>query len=62
VNSGRHDKVQSMRDLLLLVIHLRISIAKLLGPGSGRAIAAESLLLKQQLIVRNRGVDWRTHR
>ena len=43
-----------MRDLLLLAIHLFVTIAKLLGPGGVRAVAAESLLLKQQLIVSNR--------
>ena len=43
-----------MRDLLLLAIHLFVTIAKLLQPGGVRAVAAESLLLKQQLIVSNR--------
>jgi hypothetical protein len=42
-----------MRDLLLLAIHLFVALAKLLRPGGVRAIAAESLLLKQQLIVSN---------
>jgi transposase InsO family protein len=43
-----------MRDLLLLAIHLFVTIARLLRPGGMRAVAAESLLLKQQLIVSNR--------
>jgi putative transposase len=44
-----------MRDLLLLAIHLLVSIAKLLRPGGGaRAVVAESLLLKQQIIISNR--------
>ena len=43
-----------MRDLLLLAIHLVVTIAKLLRPGGVRAVAAEFLLLKQQLIVSNR--------
>ena len=43
-----------MRDLLLLVIPLLVTVAKLLRPGGVRAVAAESLLLKQQLIVSNR--------
>ncbi len=43
-----------MRDLLLLAIHLFVTIVKLLRPGGVRAITAESLLLKQQLIVSNR--------
>ena len=48
------DNVQLMRDLLLLAIHLFVTIAKQLRPGGVRAVAAESLLLKQQLIVSNR--------
>ena len=43
-----------MRDLLLLAIHLFVTVAKLLRPGGVRAVAAESLLLKQQIIVSNR--------
>ena len=46
--------MQAMRDLLLLAIHLFVSIVKLLRPGGVRAVAAESLLLKQQLIVSKR--------
>jgi len=43
-----------MRDLLHLAIHLFVTILKLLRPGSVRAVAADSLLLKAQLIVSNR--------
>jgi len=43
-----------MRDLLLLAIHLFVTLAKMFRPGGIRALAAESLLLKQQLIVSNR--------
>ncbi len=43
-----------MRDLLLLAIHLIVTVAKLLRPGGVRAVAAESLLLKQQIIIGNR--------
>ena len=43
-----------MRDLLILAIHLFVTLAKFLRPGGVRAVAAESLLLKQQLIVSNR--------
>src|SRR4051812_5340484 len=43
-----------MRDLLLLTIHLVVTIAKLLRPGGARAVAAESMLLKQQLLISNR--------
>src|SRR5260221_6892506 len=34
-----------MRDLLLLAIHLLVTLAKFLGPGGVRRVAAESLLL-----------------
>src|SRR6202040_1431785 len=43
-----------MRDLLLLAIHLLVTLAKFLGPGGVRRIAAESLLLKHQLLISNR--------
>jgi putative transposase len=43
-----------MRDLLLLAIHLLVTLAKLLRPGGVRAVAAESLLLKHQLVISNR--------
>ena len=43
-----------MKDLLVLLVHLLITIAKLLGPGGARAIVADSLLMKQQLLVINR--------
>lgn len=43
-----------MRELLLLAIHLIVTVAKLLRPGGVRAVAAESLLLKQQIIIGNR--------
>ena len=43
-----------MRDLLLLAIHLLVTLAKLLRPGGVRSVAAESLLLKHQLLIGNR--------
>ena len=43
-----------MRELLLLAIHLLVTLAKLLRPGGVRAVAAESLLLKHQLLISNR--------
>jgi putative transposase len=43
-----------MRDLVMLVIHLLVTVAKLLRPGGARAVAAESLLLKHQLRISNR--------
>src|SRR5689334_19521104 len=43
-----------MRDLLVLAVHLLVIVAKLVRPGGIRTVAAESLLLKQQLIVISR--------
>jgi putative transposase len=44
-----------MRDRAILFIHLLTTIAKLMRPGGGRAVLAESLLLKHQLVILNRG-------
>src|SRR5437867_1469274 len=43
-----------MRELLILAVHLLVTVAKLLRRGGGRAVAAESLLLKHQLLISNR--------
>jgi hypothetical protein len=43
-----------MKDLLILLAHLLTTVAKLLGPGGARAVVADSLLMKQQLLVINR--------
>ena len=43
-----------MRELALLAIHLLVTLAKLLRPGGIRAVAAESLLLKHQILIGNR--------
>ena len=40
-----------MRDFIVLPIHLLVTLLRLLGPGGVRAVAAESLLLKHQLII-----------
>jgi hypothetical protein len=44
-----------MKDLLILLAHLLTTIAKLLGPGGAKTIVADSLLMKQQLLIVNRG-------
>ena len=44
-----------MRELAILFIHLIVTAAKLMRPGGGRSVVAESLLLKHQLLVLNRG-------
>ena len=43
-----------MKDLHALLAHLLATIAKLLGPGGAKAIVADSLLMKQQLLIINR--------
>src|SRR5436190_17109430 len=47
-----------MRNFLLTLLHLAVTTAKLCGPGGVRAVIAENLLLKQQLIVLRRGRRW----
>ncbi len=46
-----------MRDMDILTIHLITIFVKMLRPGGVRAVAAESLLMKQQLLVVNRPQD-----
>src|SRR5438876_2543379 len=43
-----------MKDVLLTLLHLGVMTAKPCGPGGARAVIAENLLLKQQLIVLRR--------
>ena len=43
-----------MRDLLILLIHLIATLARLMGPGGLRSVVAESLLVKHQLLILNR--------
>src|SRR5207244_8128797 len=53
--AGSHGTVRPMRELLLLLtIHLLVTFAKLVHTGGVRAVAAESLLLKHQLLISNR--------
>jgi len=41
----------AIKDLLTLLLHVLTTIAKLLGPGGAKAVVADSLLMKQQLLV-----------
>jgi hypothetical protein len=43
-----------MCDLVVLFIHLITTIARLAGPGGARSVVAESVLVKQQLLILNR--------
>ncbi len=40
-----------MREFFILFVHLLVKIAQLMKPGGARAIVAENLLLKQQLLL-----------
>ena len=46
--------VRSMRDLFVLITHLIVTTIRTVTPGGARAVIAESLLLKQQLLILNR--------
>ena len=43
-----------MRDLLALLLHFLTTLARLLGPGGTRAVIAETLLIKHQLVILSR--------
>jgi putative transposase len=43
-----------MRDVIFLLLHLITTLAKLIQPGGSRAVVAENLILKQQLIIHSR--------
>ena len=44
-----------MKAFFLLLAHLLVTIARLLRPGGTRAVVANSLLMKHQLMMMNRG-------
>ena len=43
-----------MRDMAVLFLHLLATVARLAGPGGARSVIAESVLVKQQLLILNR--------
>ncbi|MGD8841841.1 MAG: hypothetical protein PVJ83_00075 [Gammaproteobacteria bacterium] len=43
-----------MKDLLILIAHLLTTIARFLGPDGAKSVVADSLLMKQQLLVMGR--------
>ena len=51
-----------MRDLAVLFIHLLTTVARVAGPGGARSVVAESLLVKQQLLILNRARKRSPHR
>ena len=44
-----------MRDFLILCVHLMVTLARLARPGGLRSVVAESVLVRHQLLVLNRG-------
>jgi putative transposase len=43
-----------MSNLVVLFVHVIVTVARLLGPGGVRSVVAESVLVKQQLLILNR--------
>ncbi len=43
-----------MKEATLLIFHLLAILARILVPGGGKAIIAENLILKQQLLIHSR--------
>ena len=43
-----------MKDLVILLVHLLTAVARLLGRGGAKALVAENLLIKQQLLILTR--------
>jgi putative transposase len=43
-----------MREIILLLVHLLITLARLARPGGVRSVIAESVMIKHQLLILNR--------
>jgi hypothetical protein len=43
----------AVRDLAILFLHLLVTLARLASPGGARSVVAESVLVKQQLLILN---------
>jgi hypothetical protein len=48
-----------MRDLIVLLLHLTTVILRIAFPRGIRSVIAESVLMKQQLLILNRTCGWR---
>src|SRR5262245_13430915 len=51
----RADRIAAMRDFLILFVHRIVTVARLPGPGGFRSVVAESVLVRQQVLILNRG-------
>jgi transposase InsO family protein len=47
--------IAEMRDFLVLLLHLIVTIVRLVKPGGFRSVVAESILMRHQLMILNRG-------
>ena len=52
---GWTDTIFSMREILILFVHLIVTVARLAGPGGIRSVVAESVLVRHQLLILHRG-------
>ena len=50
----RRPKLGPMKEPLILLVHLLTAVARLLGPGGAKALVAENLLIKHQLLILTR--------
>jgi len=44
-----------MRDFIILIVHVIVTVVRLVGPGGLRSVVAESALIRHQLLILNRG-------
>src|SRR5215469_651608 len=44
-----------MRDFAIVFVHLMVTLARLAGPSGLRSVVAESVLVRHQLLILNRG-------
>ena len=47
--------MRDFQDFLILSVHLVVMVARLAGPGGLRSVVAESVLVRHQLLILNRG-------
>ena len=47
--------MRKMREIVILIVHLVVTVVRLTRPGCLRSVVAESLLIKHQLQILNRG-------
>ena len=50
----RRPKLGPMKELMILLVHLLSTVARLVGPGGAKGLVAENLLIKRQFLTRSR--------